>query len=96
MSPIYPYQVPDCAQGGSISADHVQYPRDQLPYVGRRDADMLEKALTIVVGESGVIKVTVHRDPAKDHSAEPGVELLRRLLPSILEMDRIALEPLKT
>ena len=50
---------------------------------------MLDKALTIEVGEGGVRKIVVHRDEARGFSAEPGLDLLRRLLPAIRQMDAL-------
>jgi len=53
---------------------------------------MLGKALTIIAGEAGVQKITVHRDPAQAYSARPGLALLQRLAPLIEALDHAALE----
>jgi len=50
----------------------------------------MDKGLTVVVGEGGVLRITVHRDPARDYSAEPGLALLQRLAPAIQALDRAA------
>jgi hypothetical protein len=53
---------------------------------------MLDRAITIIAAESGVLRVTVHRDPAQGYSAGPGLALLQRLAPLIEALDRAALE----
>ena len=56
----------------------------------------MDRALSIVVGHDGVLKITVHRDPAQDYSAKPGLALLERLFPLIQELDdRAATAPVR-
>ena len=52
----------------------------------------LERALTILAGERGIAKITVHRDPTENYSAQAGLKLLRRLAPLLEQLDRAAVE----
>jgi hypothetical protein len=52
----------------------------------------MDDGLTIRIDTNGMIRIQVHRDPTLGYSAQPGLDLLQRLLPAIKVLDDAAAE----